>query len=550
MMILKRSWLVPALYLMLVVILLNGCAASEKMSENTPQPERAEIQKQETPLPLYEAALGPYERTVTTSSEKAQAYIKQGFQMMYAFAKGEAPQSFVEAQRHDPDCAMCYWGEAWSHGPYLNGRMNEGDAPVAFTAIQKARRLAEKRATDVERALIDAMAVRFEEVHEIDERARLDTLYSNAMADVYAQFPTDLDVGTLYAESLMLLEPRRGRWDASDPDVLKIHGILEAVLSQNIKHPGACHLYIHATESTTRPEKAEACAEHLGNAIPGASHINHMPSHTFNRIGRWGDAVRANIQAWHSDLKADIGEGFAIYPSHNLHMLQFAASMDGQGAIAIQAGKDYAKIINGGIFYQVLALVRFGRFDEILKLSESERPSKPIFRGFWDFGKGYAHLRQGQVDQAKAYLKRVEDSIHENGDDEKFRGHAARQLLGVVGGILKAEILAGEGQIDAAISALEVAIELEDGLQYDEPEPLNFSARHWLGAILLDAGNPEQAESVYRAALADHPNNGWCLLGLSQALEARGKHTEAREVHTAFEKAWARSDTWIRESRF
>ena len=134
-----------------------------------------------------------------------------------------------------------------------------------------------------------------------------------------------------------------------------LHAVLESVLAKDALHPGACHLYVHATESTVRPEKAEACAQFLGKSIPGASHINHMPSHTFNEVGRWGDSVRANLEAWHSDQKADIGEGFAIYPDHNLHMLLYAASMDGQGAIAIQAGKDYAKRTNDTM-YQVLTL--------------------------------------------------------------------------------------------------------------------------------------------------------------------------------------------------
>ncbi len=119
----------------------------------------------------------------------------------------------------------------------------------------------------------------------------------------------------------------------------KLHQVLESVLSRNVHHPGACHLYVHATESTTVPGRAEACAEFLGQSIPGASHINHMPSHTWNEVGRWGDSVRANLEAWHSDQKAAIGEGFAIYPEHNLHMLLYAASYDGQGAIAMRAGK-------------------------------------------------------------------------------------------------------------------------------------------------------------------------------------------------------------------
>ena len=129
-----------------------------------------------------------------------------------------------------------------------------------------------------------------------------------------------------------------------------------------------------------------------------------MPSHTWNEVGRWGDSVRANLEAWHSDLKAAIGEGFAIYPSHNLHMLLYAASMDGQGAIAMQAGKDYAKL-TGDTFYHVLTMVRFGRFDEVLEVKN--RPSDEILGGFWDFAHGYAQLKTGNADFARVYLDRV-----------------------------------------------------------------------------------------------------------------------------------------------
>jgi hypothetical protein len=157
-----------------------------------------------------------------------------------------------------------------------------------------------------------------------------------------------------------------------------------------VRHPGACHLYVHATESTVVPERATACAEFLGRSIPGASHINHMPSHTWNEVGRWGDSVRANIDAWHSDLKAAVGEGFAIYPQHNLHMLLYAASMDGQGAIAMQAGKDYAKL-TGSTFYQVLTLLRFGRFDEVLaRCGAADRG------GHETVGLGYARQQVGR----------------------------------------------------------------------------------------------------------------------------------------------------------
>lgn len=497
------------------------------------------------PMPMYEKALGPFNRMVTTDSEEAQAYMRLGFQMMYAFAHNEAPRAFRAAHELDPNCAMCFWAEAWSWGPYLNSRMQAEDAPRAYAAIQKAQDLAKDHATEVEQALIRAMAVRYEPEHDSDNRARLDTLYAAAMAEVFEVYPEDLDVGTLYAEALMLLEPRRGLWDINKSEVQHIHDILEHVLERDLKHPGACHLYIHATEPTVQPELAEPCAEFMGNTIPGASHINHMPSHTWNRVGRWGDAVRANIQAWHSDLKAEINEGFAIYPSHNLHMLLFAASMDGQGGVATQAAKDYAKLRANGNFYQVLTLLRFGRFDEVLELNDP--PQGVVYRGFWDFGRGYAYLKTGNPDKAQIYLERVEEGAKQEGS---FRGHPAKWLLGTVGGILKGELMHHQGKTEEAIAALEHAIVLEDSLRYDEPEPLNFSARSWLGAILLETDQPEQAEAVYREALRDHPNNGWELLGLEQALRAQGKDDEADEVHEQFKDAWARADTWIQSSRF
>jgi tetratricopeptide (TPR) repeat protein len=302
-------------------------------------------------------------------------------------------------------------------------------------------------------------------------------------------------------------------------------------------------LYVHATESTVVPERASACAEFLGKSIPGASHINHMPSHTWNEVGRWGDSVRANIEAWHSDLKAAVGEGFAIYPSHNLHMLLYAASMDGQGAIAMQAGKDYAKL-TGDTIYQVLTMIRFGRFDEVLEVKN--RPRNDISGGFWDFAQGYAHLRRGDADFAKVYLERVKKAA----DTSKamFRFHSAKDLLGTVAGILEGEMLMSASDVSGAIASFERAVAIEDALVYDEPEPLPFAARHWLGAALLEAKRYADAERVYREELEDHPHNGWSLLGLQKALTAAGQ--PSREVDADLAASWSRADTWIRTSRF
>jgi len=498
------------------------------------------------PMPLHHdgKGLGPFTRSITTDSEQAQLYFDQGLQLLYAFDPNLAARSFREAWKYDPECAMCYLGEAWAWGPYLNGPMVSDDAPRAHHAIMRAMELRDG-ADPVERALIEAMAVRYEHTHERDRRRELDEAWAEKVNELYEAHPSDLDIGFLAGESLMLLQPRREWWEIGNPEIRRIHTVLESVLDQDITHPGACHLYVHATERTVVPEKAEACAEHLGSSIPGASHIQHMPSHTFNRVGRWAESVRGNLAAWHSDQKAEHGLGFAIYPSHNLHMLFFAAANDAQAGVAIQATRDYATLMDDGQFYTALLMMRFGRFEEMLAM-EDDAPGGTIFRGLWDAAMGYAHLKTGNPGKARRLLVGVRQAAREAGDSQSFRRHPGEDLLGIMAGILEGEIARSEGDHDSAIAALEAAVEIEDGLMYDEPEPLPFSARHWLGDVLHETGRHEEAAEVFRAELVDHPHNAWSLFGLERSLRALGREAEADEVQVEFEEASARSDVWIR----
>jgi len=529
-------------YGLLVGLLAVDCFAAVGLAvAQTPAP-RPVYERYTQPIQIFETGLGTFTRPMSSSRREAQAFFDQGFQMMYSFAKPEAVQSFREAWKRDPDCAICYWGEAWAWGSYLNAPMNAEEAPHAYAAARKAVSLA-NRATPKERALIEAMAVRYIENFDAARRVEQDRAYAEAMQKVSAQYADDLDIVTLYADALFLLEPRRGTRDHTEPNVRRLHQVLESILARNVRHPGACHLYVHATESTMVPGRAEACAEFLGLSIPGASHINHMPSHTWNEVGRWGDSVRANLMAWHSDLKAAIGQGFAIYPEHNLHMLLYAASYDGQGAIAVRAGKDYTKL-TGESFYEVLTLIRFGRFDEVLEVTN--RPKPDIQGALWDFAQGYARLKQGDADFAALYLARVKKTAETS--TAAFRVHPAKNLLSIVAGILEGEIQRAAGDLTGAIASFQRAASLQEGLVYDEPEPLPFSAFHWLGAALLESGRFEDAEQAYRTELKDHPHNGWSLLGVQQALA--GKGVTSPEVNADLEASWSRADTWIRASRF
>ena len=255
----------------------------------------------------------------------------------------------------------------------------------------------------------------------------------------------------------------------------------------------------------------------------------------------WGRSVRANIKAWNSDLKSRQGQGFSYAAAHNLHMLLFAASMDGQGAVATQAGKDYTKE-TGNSMYHVLTLLRFGRYDEIPGVTD--RPESEVAGGYWDFAQGYAAAHNGDMDMAREYLEKVKNLAETS--TARFRFHDASQLMGLSAAILEGEMHRLDGNLDGAIAAFRRAAELDDQQPYDEPEPIPYAARHWLGAALLEAGRYAEAEAEYRTELADHPHNVWSLQGLKAALEGQGK-TDA-EVDADYEESTSRKDVWITTS--
>ena len=493
-------------------------------------------------IQLLPQALGTYEWKVSTDNAEAQAFFNQGMQLRWAYNMPESVASMVRARELDPTCAMCFWGEAFSRGSFLNGGMSAEQAAAARVAIQQANQL-KANSSAMERALIEAALVRYPEGYDPDERRPVDQAFADAMAKVYREYPNNHDVAAVYAVSLFLLEDRRGYRDLADPDLQRLHGVLTGVLAQDIKHPGACHLYIHATESSQQPELALACADHLASTVPMASHIQHMPSHTWNEVGLWGRSVRANIAANNADRRAAQGKGFSYGPTHNLHMLLFAASYDGQGAVATQAGKDYRKYA-GDAQFEATTLIRFGRFDEVLELNR--RPDNAASAAIYDFAKGYAMLKGGDLTGAQTTLADLRAYVART--DDKIRFHPAKNVVGVLVHILAGEIQLTGGETEAAIESFEQAVALEDSLDYDEPEPLPFAARHWLGQTLLDADQPTKAEAVFRAELKDHPHNGWSLFGLQQALAARGFSDAS--VDEDLEQSWARADIWLTGSKY
>jgi tetratricopeptide (TPR) repeat protein len=429
----------------------------------------------------------------------------------------------------------------------------------ARKAITRASILAKNNANQMERDLIEASVVRYprnwtdEMARDKQKRRPTYQAFADSMEKIYEKYPNNNDIATVYAVALFMLEERRGYRDVNNPDLIRLHNVLTKVLDDDISHPGACHLYIHATESSQRPDLALNCADILSDAVPVASHIQHMPSHTFNRTGHWAKAVVSGQKAQQSDLQALKNKGFSYGDTHNLHMLLYAASYDGQSAAATQAGKDYRKLTDNYenkdfpvqyAPYEILTLIRFGRFDEVLQ--KTNKPKNDFASALWDFAKGYASLKAGDKKTAADMHKQVLESADRL--DGSFRGDSHQTLLNTVAYILEGEMHIAEGDLNSAIRSFEEAVKFENALGYSEPEPLPFSARHWLGAALYSNGQYQEAEQVYKDELHHHPHNGWSLYGLQQSLAAQGLNDE--DINKDLKESWARSNLWITSSRF
>ncbi len=243
-----------------------------------------------------------YERAITTSSVTAQGWFNQGIQLLYGFNHDEAIRSFEAAAELDPSCAMAWWGSAYARGLHINNpEMEEEQSRLANEAASKAIAALDNE-SPVEVALVEALRHRYQWPAP-EDRSQLNQNYANAMEKVWHQFPHDPDVGALFAESLMNLQP----WDLWTGDAvpkgraLEIVAVLERTLAQSPKHPGLNHFYIHAIEASPWPEKGVEAAERLGSLIPGSGHLVHMPSHIFIRVGRYDDAVVTTPTAHRAD---------------------------------------------------------------------------------------------------------------------------------------------------------------------------------------------------------------------------------------------------------
>ena len=510
--------------------------------------------------PLFKG-MGDLHHVITTDSKAAQRYFDQGLVLAYGFNHAEAARSFREAIKLDSDCAMCYWGLAYVLGPNINAAMENDAIPESYQAIEKALKLAQN-STPVEQAYIKALAERYTD-KIVEDRSFLDRNYADAMRKVAQTYPDDLDAATIFAEALMDTMP----WDywtekqQPKPETQEVLTTLESVLERKPNHPGANHLYIHAVEAV-QPEKAIAAADRLGNLVPGSGHLVHMPSHIYIRVGRYRDAANANEKAIAVDrdyLTQCHAQG--VYPlgyvPHNHHFLWFAATLEGNSKLATEAGNNVAEMVNPEMmrepgmgtlqhFYSVplFTMIRFGQWDDILATPQPDQDLK-YPTGLWHYARGLAYTTKGKLLAAKQELKllTVLANDPELATVTIWDINTTQDILKIAQEVLAGELSAKQENYGEAIAHLRKAVKLEDDLNYNEPAEWSTPTRQYLGAVLLEANLPIEAEEVYREDLAIYPNNGWSLWSLAQSLKLQGKESEAKTVELQFNSAWKYADT-------
>ena len=582
-----RHFLSKSLMLIFVIGIISACSedpGKARMTSNAeadktdqvaanvekakPNPDQALIDR--AGAPLFEG-LGDHHHKITTDDAGAQRYFDQGIVLAFAFNHAESIRSFRAAQKLDPACAMCFWGEALATGPNINIRSNgkviisDAERKDAYAALQRAIALKEN-VTEAERDYIDALAERYNGDITKD-REGLDVAYARAMGKIADKYPDDMDAAALYAEALMNTMPWNYWSDNGDPrpDTENVIASLERVLAAEPDHPLAIHLYIHAVEASSDPSRAESAADRLAALVPGAGHLVHMPSHIYWRVGRYHDASNSNIAAANVDeayIAQCNAQGFypALYYPHNIHFLWAASTMEGRSELSIESAIRVYQNVNVEQIKQfptieffrtipLLSYVQFGKWDEILAAPEPLEDFK-YSQGIRHYARGVAMVAKGDIDAAKKEQEQLiplKDTVSIKFLDRY--DYPASLLLDIASELLLGEIQFAGKNYGNATTHYEKAVAIQDTLPYTEPPFWYYPTRQSLGHALLMDGKADKAEAVYRQDLKHYPRNGWSMFGLVQALEAQKKSSEAAKVMVSFEEIWQMSDIELSASR-
>lgn len=540
--------------------------AQTEVSPIARQASSAPVSDFENAEPPLWSTLGTIAYKVSTANDEAQKYFDQGLRLAYGFNHAEARRAFRKAQKLDPDCAMCFWGEALVLGPHVNmGMVDEAVAP-AWAALTKAKALAPKAAPN-EQALIAALSHRYAATPQKD-RAPLDKAYADAMGRAAQQFPEDLTIATLYAEAVMDLSP----WDywkpggaEPNPQSVPIVPTLERVLAKDPNHAGAIHLYIHAVEASDRPERAEPYADRLVGQMPGAGHMVHMPSHIYYRVGRYKDALKANIEAaavdeaYLKETGAPPGVYRLGYYPHNVHFVLATGQMSGDGPTVINAAEKLQGLIpeeaaKAVPFVQPIkqapyyAHAQFSTPEVILALPAPDE-GLPFVKAAWHYARGVAFVKKGDFPAAQGELDAI-SALEKSPALAALTGVGipANDVMKIAEHVLQGRMAQAKGDANAAVGEFEKAATLQDSLNYMEPPYWYYPVRQSLAAALVQAKRYDAAAEQFRRSLMRAPNNAWSYYGLVELHKARGDAIAMGKAEELLNQSWVGDRALLRLS--
>ena len=517
---------------------------------------------------------GTYSRPITTDSAQAQAFFDQGLRMAWSFYFPESIASYQEAARLDPDSPMPHFGLAHAAGPNPNSRyggLPDDPQGAGLAAIRRALALANNGSLR-ERDMINALFVLYNKDAIPDSRER-DFAFVDAMRNLHDKYPDDPDIAAIFGESYM----NTTRWDywdedgAAKPGTAEAQAAFESAMRSEPNHPGSNHLYIHLMEASAQPELAMPAAQKLEATVPISGHMVHMPGHIYLRVGEYEKAIDINersqiVDAQFAEIWGDtnfplIGTyplSHKIHKGHALDFVRYANMLQGNYAAASEAatrnaGNTDPDITSGlkNIAHTWITDKVFGKWDKIhADNAANSQYEAPYLKGMWSYVMGSAHVAKGHMGPAEAQLANLQAQITADGvDDNGVRPTPASHVLNLASHALNGEIEEAKGNLDAAAMHYNLAIQLQDSLNYTEPPDWSQSMRLYLGAVLLDAGRAAEAEEVYRKDLEWNRQNAWTTFGLSQALEAQGKTQEAIIVERQFQSFFRNADVEITRSR-
>lgn len=523
---------------------------------------------------------------VVTGKAAALPFFSQGMTQYYGFNYEEALRNFRMAKKLDPDMAMASWGIALAAGPNINLGMDRDCHQLAKaesrSAVDKANK--QPRITPVERALIDALPLRYD-FTEPSKEIEAQKAYRAKLAEKWKELQGDANYGALYAESIIELHP----WDLYDknhhvtsPDTDIVVGVLETAMKADPDAVGANHYWIHVVEAGPTPGDGLRSADLLQTLVKASGHLVHMPSHIYLLGGQYDRAVTSNEHA----SAVDAGQYkeccsgpfqdytanpfcpqlyYGHYLSHNYFFGSVSATFSGQSRKAVAMACDTRAHTQNFLVNEpglqrymtapLMTLVVNRNWDAILNYPRprddcyNQPPFKPeigcyTLRAMWHWARGMAYAsRDENQGQAKAEYDAMGREMAKvvAPQPDHWGNNLALPVMKIGQALLRARY---EWITDrtAGFAYLRAAVTNEDALTYDEPPQWFPPAREALGGAYLLQGSYEPAIKQFDLELKDHPASGRALYGRMRALQLDGQKREAAKARIAFCAAWQNAD--------